>query len=132
MIKYFLVEKYEKKRANKNSILYLEYEGTSTSEVFRTLSKWKEEYSELSSKKKKLVQITVTSVDLPNDTDFSDEDDIADEVRDSIVEDNCNIEYITTFDKEEFFINELSIFQWTTKHHKGMGFYRTNLINFLK
>ena len=79
MIKYFLVEKYEKKRANKNSILYLEYEGTSTSEVFRTLSKLKEEYSELSSKKKKLVQITVTSVDLPNDTDFSDEDDIADE-----------------------------------------------------
>ena len=111
MIKYFLVEKYEKKRANKNSILYLEYEGTNTSEVFRALSKLKEEYSELSSKKKKLVQITVTSVDLPNDTDFSDEDDIADEVRDSIVEDNCNIEYITTFDKEEFIINELSIFQ---------------------
>lgn len=111
MIKYFLVEKYEKKRASKNSILYLEYEGTNTSEVFRALSKLKEEYSELSSKKKKLVQITVTSVNLPNDTNFSDEDNIADKVGDSIDEDNCNIEYITAFDKEEFFINELSIFQ---------------------
>ena len=37
MIKYFLVEKYEKKRASKNSILYLEYEGTNTTEVFRAL-----------------------------------------------------------------------------------------------
>lgn len=111
MIKYFLVEKYEKKRASKNSTLYLEYEGTNTSEVFRALSKLKEEYSELSSKKKKLVQITVTSVNLPDDTDFSDEDNIADKIGDSIVEDTSNIEYITAFDKEEFLINELSIFQ---------------------
>ena len=64
MIKYFLVEKYEKKRASKNSTLYLEYEGTNTSKI-----------------------------------------------DDSIVENNSNIEYITAFDKEEFFINELSIFQ---------------------
>ncbi len=111
MIKYFLVEKYEKKRASKNSILYLEYEGTNTTEVFRALSKLKEEYSDLSSKKKKLVQITVTTVNLPDDTNFSDEDNIADKIGDSIVENNSNIEYITAFDKEEFFINKLSIFQ---------------------